>query len=262
MDDTLACNGEYQTFIVPGFNAGINYTWQCSDWETDNITGDTVTVHWQYPGPPPEPVTSTILLITNGGCPDTTAIALQLFASPASCPKGIVYFEPQGLAILDPAAHYFQWGRLIGTEFVADPSRTDQTTFDAGHIMGCDTIPYYVVRTSIDGQQCWSTTLFCATPESIGRDCDQGGMILEGMHVRVYPNPSGGGPVTLEAIGESEFPLRIDLADARGRSILTRQLPLNGVSTLVLDLASLEPGIYLLRAWNTETDHMIKLVID
>lgn len=260
LDDTTACDGEYQTFIVQGDSRPA--TWQCSNWETQQIAGDTVNVHWSYPGSSTGPVATTINLTLGGGCPLATSFDMQLLSSPASCPKGIVYFEPQGLAIIDPTARYFQWGRLEGSVFVADAARTDQTTFDAGHIQGCGPSPYYVVRSSIDGAQCWSTTLFCATAETLARDCDEGDMEEQAVRLRVYPDPSYGGPVTIEAIGRSELPLRIDVSDMNGRSLRSGTLPLKGVSTLVLDLDHLQRGVYVLRAWNTDFDRAIKLVID
>lgn len=180
----------------------------------------------------------------------------------ASCPKGIVYFGPHGLAIIDPLADHFIWGRLQGGLFLADSARTDQTTFDAAHIAGCDTMPYYIVRSSINGLQCWSTTMFCATPASLMNECPSQGAGEHEVRVRAYPNPSGGGPVTVEATGESEVPLRIALSDAQGRSLATGLLPLTGLTTITLGLEHLESGVYLLRAWSTEFDRTIKLIID
>ena len=87
-------------------------------------------------------------------------------------------------------------------------------------------------------------------------------MVAGGLRLRAYPNPSGGGPVTIEATGESEVPLRIALADAQGRSLVTGSLPLTGINTITLGLERFGSGVYVLRAWSTEFDRTIKLVID
>ncbi len=260
-EDGTACDGEYQTLFIQG-SGSTGYSWQCPYWQFNDLSGDTITAHWDHPGVGPGIIATTITLIRGGGCPDTTNFEVQLSSAPASCPKGIVYFEPHGLAIIDPLADHFIWGRLQDGQFAADSSRTDQTTFDAAHISGCDTMPYYIVRTSINGLQCWSTTMFCATAASLMNECPSQGVGHHDVRVRAYPNPSGGGPVTVEATGESEVPLRIALYDTEGRSLATELLPLTGVNSITLGLEHIESGVYVLRAWSTEFDRAIKLIID
>ncbi|MBP7514983.1 MAG: T9SS type A sorting domain-containing protein [Flavobacteriales bacterium] len=260
-EDGTACDGEYQTLFIQGSGSS-GYSWQCPYWQFNGLSGDTITAHWDHPGGEPAIITTTITLIRGGGCPDTATFDVQLSSAQSSCPKGIVYFEPHGLAIIDPLADHFIWGRLQGGLFIADSARTDQTTFDAAHIAGCDTMPYYIVRTSINGLQCWSTTMFCATPASLMNECPSQGGGEHEVRVRAYPNPSRGGPVTVEATGESEVPLRIMLSDAQGRSLATGLLPLTGLNTITLGLERFGSGVYVLRAWSTEFDRTIKLIID
>lgn len=260
-NDGTACDGEYQTLFIQG-SGSVDYSWQCPLWEVADLSGDTITAHWDHPGGDPAVITTTITLIRSGGCPDTTTFDVQLSSAPASCPKGIVYSEPHGLAIIDPLADHFIWGRLQGGLFVPDSSRTDQTTYDATNITGCDPMPYYIVRTSISGLECWSTTMFCATAGSLINECLSQAGGQQAVRVRAYPNPSGGGTVTVEATGEGEVPLRITLSDAQGRSLASGQLPLTGLSTITLGLEHLESGVYVLRAWSPEFDHAIKLIVD
>lgn len=259
--ESTACDGTYQTLFIVD-SAAVTYTWQCPYWVDGTLLGGLVTAHWDHPGGQPETIPTAITLITGGGCPDTATFAIELSSAPASCPKGIVYFEPHGLAILDPLAAYFQWGLISDGDFVADPARTDQTTFDAAHITGCDPLPYYAVRTSINGSECWSTTLLCATQESLERECPREGLAVDGPQLRAYPNPSDGGPITIEAIGGGDIGLNIALYDVEGRCLSTAQLPATGFTTTLHGADRLQHGVYMLRAWNTGYDRTIKLVIN
>jgi hypothetical protein len=260
LDDAVACDGEYQTLMIADPVPGLTYSWSCPQWTPTSAQGTTVTVQWTHPGTPDITLPDTITVTLDGDCGSATMVPVQISPSPASCPKGIVYFEPYGLAILDETANFFQWGTMDDSlHFVAVAGMDDQTTFIPG-LTNCDSSGY-AVRTSIDGAQCWSTTLSCATPEMLARDCDNG-MAIEDAHVRAYPNPSGGGPVTLEAIGQIGQPLNIDVSDLNGRVLSRGTIRMSGASTMTLDLYRLDHGIYVLRAWNVDMDQTIKLVID
>lgn len=260
LEDDAACHGEYQTLILVDPEPGIVYSWACDLWDVSPLEGTTVTALWEHSGSS-DTIGTSFTLTTNLQCQPPLTFNVLLSAAPASCPKGIVYFEPHGLAILDATANYFQWGTLDEEfHFVADSARTEQTTFIPG-LTNCDSSGY-VVRTSINGTQCWSTTFSCATAEMLDRPCivDDGAAISP--QVRVFPNPSSGRPVTLEALGASASPLNIDVSDLHGRTVSRGTLRMNGTSTSLLDIDRLDRGIYVLRAWNTDVDQTIKLVID
>lgn len=256
LDDEPACDGEYQTLMIADpANAG-PYSWHCDNWLPADLQGDEVVAHWTTSGA----VVDTITITPSGPCQVAAVIPVALSADTASCPRGIVYFEPHGLAILDETAHYFQWGTIdADRHFVVDPGRTEQTTFVPG-LTSCDS-SQFAVRTSIYGDRCWSTTVSCATPEMLVRACLDLEEFTGGPQVRVFPNPSDGGPVTLEATGESGSLLNIDVSDLNGRIISRGTIRMNGMTRTAMELARLDRGIYVLRAWNTVIDQTIKLVI-
>ena len=259
LENDAACNGEYQTFTIVDPEPGIVYSWAGDLWDVSPLEGTTVTALWEHPGAS-DTIGTSFTLTTNLQCQTPLTFSVLLSSAPASCPEGIVYFEPHGLAILDVTANYFQWGTLDQEfHFVADSARTEQTTFIPG-LTNCDSSGY-VVRTSINGTQCWSTTFSCSTPEMLDRPCivDDGAAISP--QFRVFPNPSSGRPVTLEALGASAGPLNIAISDLHGRTISRGTLRMSGTSTM-LDIDRLDRGIYVLRAWNTDMDQTIKLVID
>ena len=260
LEDDAACDGEYQTLTIVDPEPGIVYSWTSDHWNVSPLEGTAVTALWEHTGPS-DTLGTSFTLTTNQQCPAPLTFNVLLSSAQASCPKGIVYFEPHGLAILDDAANYFQWGTLDDEYlFVPDNARTEQTTFLPG-LTNCDSSGY-VVRTSINGTQCWSTTFSCATPEMLDRACsvDEGAALST--EVRVFPNPSAGRPVTLEAIGTDEGVLNIDVSDLHGRIVSRSTLRMNGTSTATLDIDRLDRGIYVLRTWNTDVDQTIKLVID
>lgn len=260
LEDGVACNGEYQTLMIMDAVPGTTYTWSSGAWELSPLEGSTVTAHWSHPGSS-DPLDTNFALTVSGGCLPPALFPVQLSAAPASCPKGIVYFEPHGLAILDATASYFQWGTLDADfQFLPDSSRTAQTTFVPG-LTACDS-SVLVVRTSIDGLQCWSTTVSCATPEMLARSCIVDDGAAQRPQVRVFPNPSNGGPVTLETIGDWGDAVNIDVSDLHSRIISRSTHTVVGMSTTTLDTHGFAPGFYLLRAWNTGSDQTIKLVIE
>ena len=257
LDDETACDGEYQTLMIQDPINGTTYSWACDAWEAPVPDGVAVTVHWAYG----EDTLVTITVTPNGPCQVPSVDSVHVSPASASCPKGIVYFEPHGLAVLDETANYFQWGTLDDSRhFVPVDGWDEQTTFIPG-LTNCDS-SHYVVRTSIDGAQCWSTTVSCATSAMLDRPCPGNGGMVQEPHLRVFPNPSKGGPVTLEASGSDGDLLSIDVADLNGRTLSQGTLRMNGVSATTLDLDRLDRGIYVLRAWNDVFDRTIKLVID
>jgi len=202
-----------------------------------------------------------------GGC--NSGIVNQtvtILPDTASCPKGIVFFEPHGLAILDPAAKYFEWGSVAGGVFSA-LDQTAQTIFDLAILLpGTSTpVPLYAVRTSIDGQNCWSTTTIWADSSSIERECFAPIVRMGGeLHrISIYPNPASNSQLTLESLGLwSDLPFLVELRDMGGRRIAEEQVVLNPIGRLSVDISTLDRGVYVLRARNTQLDQTFKLVLN
>jgi len=70
--------------------------------------------------------------------------------------------------------------------------------------------------------------------------------------ISAFPNPTRG-PVSVHLLS----PSRLSVVDASGRTVLTRTLEPSTPGTLSLDLSSLRPGLYFLRA-GTATVPLIK----
>ncbi len=240
--DTV-CTGQYMDVSLANEDGNAGYTWSCTGCTLEPNTGPVVEAHWTGAGEHTLSVTAAFAQ----GCSSDTTISVFISAQPASCPRGIVYFEPHGLAILDTAANHFQWGTLEGATFLAVPGATNQTYFHSS-IVDCDSADF-VVRTSINGE-CWSTTTRCADADMLARPCEappELGML--GAELRAFPNPWSGGPLTIAPVHTgSNTPIAIVIIDPQGRVHFSGSVPPTGgvLSTALMD--ALPRGPFVLRA--------------
>jgi len=272
MNSDTVCRGQYPSLITPAIT-GASYTWSCTAWEPDTVDGtnlNTIAPQWSSE---PGQYTITLTVVDPAGCSNTGERTVTLLPDSASCPKGIFYFEPHGLGVLDDQARWFEWGTVNTSQstFVPDPTvqgYQSQTMFDpdqlAAYAGGLPTNPFYAVRTSRypDGH-CSSFTTQWVTQELLDRACllDNGGFGPD-LGYRVYPNPVTAGELTVEALGQpSVLPVEATLYDLGGRLMYTEQLPAGARATLRTDLGALGQGVYVLRLRNAQLENTFKVII-
>jgi hypothetical protein len=235
------CAGQYTDITLASTPEGTNYTWNCSGCILTPDTGATVEALWNGTGLGSITVTATAA----GGCYSTSTLPVAVSADPASCPRGMVYFEPHGLAVLDSTANYFQWGTVESDAFSPIAGATDQTYFHPS-IVDCDDAGY-AVRTSIHGS-CWSTTVRCADAEMLARPCLGGQMLLTGPELGAYPNPWSGGPLTITIGPGIGTNLLISVVDPLGRAQYSARLSATGGAIPSDVMERLPRGPLVLRA--------------
>ena len=256
IDGLAFCAGQYTMVSIRQPAPGVTHHWSCEGCEIAVDTGTVVQLLWTEPGPGTYSVYAAV-----GGCTsDSLEVSVTIDAMEASCPQGIAYFEPHGLAIIDPLADQFQWGRMENGTFVVKVGATAQTIFDPVNIAGC--IPYYAVR-SRRGTGCWTTTTTCLddTPERV---CDTGGgnMADEGLKLSVSPNPVHGGRIQLLLEGvEPGGDLIVELFSTGGHLVFRHQRQTEPIVVLdVLDWPL--PGLYLLRIHSAGRTRSSKITIN
>lgn len=259
LEGNVFCSGQYTLVSVITTEPNIQYTWYCQGCAETEIMGDAVEFHWgDGPGPWSYWVTAHIGTCSSQSDPFPVTVGV----GEASCPRGIVFFEPHGLAVLDPMADQFQWGSINEAgAFEATLGATQQTIFDPANINGC--LPYYAARTR-SGSGCWTTTTTCVDDTPL-RECSRSGMILdhEDREVGVSPNPVEDGfiRVVLSGVSKDE-PITVEMYHANGQ-LAYRQAYL-ATSQLVIDPGTLflPTGLYLLRVNGNDWSKTVKLTIN
>lgn len=259
LEGDVFCSGQYTSLAVVDPLPGVEYEWTCQGCTNDTLIGETVELHWGDNAAPWSYSVSAQI----GQCNSQSVFNVGVGDGVASCPKGIVFFEPHGLAVLDHFADQFQWGSIteIGA-FVPMVGATQQTIFDPAHINGC--LPYYAVRTR-SGNGCWTTTTKCMDDIIDDRICSNSGMILdpEEIEVGVSPNPAHDGFIRVLLSGVTAYePITVELYHANGQ-LAYRQGYL-ATSQLVIDPGTLvlPSGLYLLRVNGTDWVKTAKLSIN
>jgi len=261
--------------VIGGSTNG-TFEWSCTCWDQQPTPGsysNFLNVQWQPSGT----MDTIALTITDGNCSVSESYPVTLSSDTASCPKGIFFFPPYGLGVIDAEASHFQWGTVSGSTFtpVTDnlPIRSgvsSQTMFDTEVLTPYATMdtlptqPQYKVRTSRDGQNCWTTTTAWVSQASLDEPClGAGGGLWPGLEIKIYPNPHTGGALNLEAQGTpTEGALDMELYDLGGRMVLSEQLVVRPLATLRNDLDHLERGLYIMRLRNAQVDQSLKLVLN
>lgn len=264
VDLQSVCNGQWMDINVSGTDPAFQYEWACDSCTFEPIPSSTdtmVTVQWHNLGTSNTATGTLTVTASANNCTISITEAIIISNSPASCPKGIVFFEPHGLAILDPTAQRFQWGTIQGNAFTPIDGATDQSLFDPGLIHDCDGNAY-VARTSIDGQ-CWSTTARCADPLMLARECpDTGGGMAPEPELRADPNPWTGGPLWLSPFNTgSDEPVRVEILDPQGRTHFATTVPATGADLGSVLEGHLPRGPLVLRATPNGRPMTIKLIV-
>jgi len=276
LDSQPFCVGQLTTMEVIGGSTNGTFEWSCTCWDQQPTPGsysNFLNVQWQPSGT----MDTIALTITDGNCSVSESYPVTLSSDTASCPKGIFFFPPYGLGVIDAEASHFQWGTVSGSTFtpVTDnlPIRSgvsSQTMFDTEVLTPYATMdtlptqPQYKVRTSRDGQNCWTTTTAWVSQASLDEPClGAGGGLWPGLEIKIYPNPHTGGALNLEAQGTpTEGALDMELYDLGGRMVLSEQLVVRPLATLRNDLDHLERGLYIMRLRNAQVDQSLKLVLN
>jgi hypothetical protein len=276
--DTM-CHGQVATLrLANPYPAGATYTWSTPGGTVAQIEGANneadCTIRWRNAPPVGGPTGATVagsytVSVAFGGCSVSFTGSLRVSNYYASCPKGIVFFEPSGLGVLDPEAQHFQWGTLDanGAQFTPLAGETDQTLFQsqlASLTGGLGATPPFTVRSSIYPDKCFSCTSVWVDQDGLDRPClaPAAGMITEPGHV-VYPNPADGKSLTIEATGgQLEEALICELYDVHGRLVHTERLFVQPIARLAQDLSGLDRGMYLLRLRSGRSEENVKLILE
>ena len=275
--DTL-CNGQWTTLRVNNALSGAAYLWTTTSGLITQIMSGAASaecgIRWLN-APPTAGPTGTVVngnytvTVTVGSCSAATTGTLGVSNFYASCPKGIVFFEPYGLAVLDPVANHFQWGTLNaqGSTFMPVEGEVDQSLFRSeltSLTSGLGASPPFVVRSSIYPDKCFSYTTAWVDSIGLERVClaPIDSLTTEPGHV-VYPNPSQGKSLTIEAKGKPlDGPVSLELFDMHGHLMHKEQLLVQPIAQLGQDLSGLGRGMYLLRLRSDRSEETIKLILD
>ena len=86
---------------------------------------------------------------------------------------------------------------------------------------------------------------------------------VDGLSVRITPNPWSGGPLTVDVLGAGNGAVRIDLADAEGRTILSRTVAQNAPAfrSMIDPEASLAAGTYMISVTTRQAKKTLPLVV-
>lgn len=255
-----ACDGQWMDISLPGAEPALQYQWVCDSCTFESEQDTMATVQWHNASDAEANGTLGVTVLDQTtGCSSSFFANIGISPATASCPKGIVFFEPHGLAVLDPTARWFQWGTLLGNVFDPVEGGTDQTLFDPGLIHACEDHPY-VARTSIDGE-CWSTTIRCADSLSLARICPEPQMATV-PELRVDPNPWAGGPLWIAPFRTgSDDPVLVEILDLQGRIRSSAKLPSSGYDLGSTLEGGLSRGPWVLRAWIDGRPQSIKLIV-
>ncbi|MEZ4808085.1 MAG: T9SS type A sorting domain-containing protein [Flavobacteriales bacterium] len=274
--DTL-CHGQVTSlFLGNDYPAGTSYSWSTSG-PAEILSGadePICTLEWTHAPPSTGPTGSGVagsytVAVNVGGCANQVSGTITVLDYYASCPKGIVFFEPYGLAVIDPVANHFQWGAMdaTGATFTPIVGEVDQIMFRpalASLAGGLPVAPPYVVRSSIYADKCFSYTARWVDQPGLDREClvPTSGMTTEPGHT-IYPNPGDGKSLTVEATGPPlEEPIWFELYDMQGQQVHAEQVLVRPVARLAADLSGLGRGMYVVRLHSSGMEENLKLILD
>lgn len=264
------CNGQYSALFILNHSEqppGTTYSWANGPYSADTVHAQ----HWNTPGAGTLTVRARNF-VQGTECADAADYTFTVSAVAASCPKGIVFFEPYGLALVDPPAGFFQWGDLQfgngALSFTPITGETDQTIFRTQWAQLAGNLPPYppaVVRSSVDGTSCFSHTVDWLTDAMLDRNCLRSEVDdkAEAPEHTIYPNPLDIKVLTIESVGRPlEEALHWELFDVHGRSVRSGQVLAQPVGRLMDGLEGLDRGVYLLTLRSSVSLENFKLILN
>ncbi|HET9503631.1 MAG TPA: T9SS type A sorting domain-containing protein, partial [Hymenobacter sp.] len=189
-------------------------------------------------------VTNTVAATGAGSCPGTATATITVNPTPAQPTLTATYNGTQTTLTSSAATgnqFYFNGSPIAGATGQSYVVNGSATTYG----------PYTVVVTNSFG---------CASPASVATVVTTTRAGIAGASVRLYPNPTPNGQVTLEMSGFRSA-TQLAVVDALGRVVRSQALPATtGVASHGLDLSGVAPGVYLLRLTNADGVETRRLV--
>jgi hypothetical protein len=185
-------------------------------------------------------------LSVGGECIGATRTAIQVNVNPRPA-------TPTITAVYNGTTTTFTSSAATGNQFylnnVLIPGATGQTYVITG--LPAPTASYTVTTTNATG---------CVSLPSNAAVITSAKTSIAGAGLKLYPNPTPNGEVTLELTGFRSA-TELTVLDPLGRVILTELLPANaGTATHALDLKARATGVYLLRLRNNDGVETRRLV--
>ena len=154
-------------------------------------------------------------------------------------------------------------GTVLFTSSAAPVGTTYQWYLNGGAITGATSPTYTANGTASPGSytvRFISTATGCQSAASAQLMVTGTKTGIAGASLKLYPNPTPSGPVTLELTGYRST-TQLTVLDALGRVVTQQQLPANaGTATHTLDLTGAATGVYLLRLRNADGVETRRLV--
>ena len=155
------------------------------------------------------------------------------------------------------AVSYTVQFRVAGASSWGSEATTAETSITASSLNNGTTYEWRV-RTNCNGDASAFSPI-CSFTAGQGNSSSCAGERITLANVIAYPNPTDGA-VRIEAMMTGESAVTVQLTDALGRVVLSKQM--NEDFTLDLDVSSLDAGIYMVRATNGMEEDVIRLVIE
>jgi hypothetical protein len=188
-------------------------------------------------------VTNTVAAA--GGCAAATATATFTVNPRPATPTISVAYNGSTTTLTSSATSGNQW--YLGSNPVT--GATGQTLVLTG--LPAQLGSYTVTTTNANGCVSLPSNPLVVTAAKNG---------IAGASLRLYPNPTPNGQVTLELTGY-RLATQLTVLDALGRVVASEQLPANaGTATHALDLTGVATGVYLLRLSNADGVETRRLV--
>ncbi|MBF9142771.1 Ig-like domain-containing protein [Hymenobacter properus] len=188
-------------------------------------------------------VTNTVAAA--GGCAAATATATFTVNPRPATPTITPAYNGSTTTLTSSAATGNQW--YLGPNQV--PGATGQTLVLTG--LPAQLGSYTVTTTNANGCVSLPSAPLVVTSAKNG---------IAGASLRLYPNPTPNGQVTLELTGY-RLATQLTVLDALGRVVASELLPANaGTATHALDLTGMATGVYMLRLSNTDGVETRRLV--
>ncbi len=189
-------------------------------------------------------VTNTVAAAGAGSCPGTATATITVNPTPARPTLTATYNGTQTTLTSSAATgnqFYFNGSPIAGATGQSYVVNGSATTYG----------PYTVVVTNSFG---------CASQPSVATVVTTTRAGIAGASVRLYPNPTPTGQVTLELSGFRSA-TQLAVVDGLGRVVRHEALPATaGVVTYQLNLSGLASGVYLLRLTNADGVETRRLV--
>ncbi|MBD2723738.1 Ig-like domain-containing protein [Hymenobacter armeniacus] len=193
-------------------------------------------------------VTNTVA--ATASCPAVTATTTFTVNPRPATPTITATYNGTTTTLTSSAATGNQWYLTVGTTTTAVAGATGQTLVLTG--TPAQLGAYTVTTTNANG---------CVSLPSAALVVTGTKNSIAGASLKLYPNPTPNGEVTLELTGFRSA-TQLTVLDPLGRVILTEVLPANaGTATHPLNLKGMASGVYLLRLSNTdgvETRRLVK----